>query len=126
MALAAEATVPGTDRGGPLYLEVGGTTDLAATRIAIQGTQEIDTTVSATGSRTVRTVAMVVDHTVRLQNRTDSTLVVEIVEQRDRPWTVVSSSVPEQRIAPGTIRFQVTLRPRAEQVFTARMRVPVP
>jgi hypothetical protein len=126
MGLAAEATVSGADRDGPLYFEAGATSELAATRMALLTTQEIDTTVSATGSRTVRTVAMVVDHTVRLQNRTDSTVVVEIVEQRDRPWTVVSSSVPEQRIAPGTIRFQVTLRPRAEQVFTARMRVPVP
>jgi hypothetical protein len=126
MALAAEATVSGTDRGGPLYFEAGVSTELAATRIALLATQEIDTTVSATGSRTVRTVAMVIDHTVRLQNRTDSTLVVEIPEQRDGAWTVVSSSVPAQPVAPGMVRFQVTLRPRAETLFTARMRVPVP
>jgi len=123
--LAAEAVVAPADSGAPLELVAGPSSEVVATRTLFESSPVVDTTISATGSRTVRTVATLFDHAMRLQNRTDSTIVIEIVERREEPWSVVASSVPAEPLAPGAVRFRITLRPRAEQTFTARMRVPV-
>jgi hypothetical protein len=124
-ALVAEAVVPEPSVGGRLDLSAGPTGEVLATRTMWEGVPEQDTVVSASGSRTVRAVATLFDEAVRLQNRTDSAVVVEVVESRSGAWSVVSSSVPPEALAQGGMRFRIALPPRGSAVFTARLRVPV-
>ena len=123
--LVAEAVVPDPSSGGRLDLVAGPTNEVVAIRTLYEGNPEQDTVVSQSGSRTVRALATVYDETIRLQNRTDSTRVVEIVERSSKPWRVVASSVPPEALAPGAMRFRIPLPPRGEVAFSARLRVPV-
>lgn len=125
LALLAEANVLEPSPGRQLDLVTGPTTDVAATRTVFESTVQQDTLVTTGGSRTVRATATLFDESIRLQNRTDSAVVVEIIEQRNEAWTVVSSSVAPEPLARGTMRFRVTLPPRGDALFVARMRVPV-
>ncbi|HEY9517918.1 MAG TPA: hypothetical protein VIQ98_01610 [Gemmatimonadales bacterium] len=125
LVLLAEARVLEPSPGRLLDLVAGPTTDVAASRTTSPASVEQDTVVTESGSRTVRATAAMYDETIRLRNRTGSAVTVEIVEQRSDSLTVVSSSVMAERLAPGTVRFTVSLPPRGEVLFRARLRVPV-
>lgn len=125
LVLLAEARVLEPSPGRLLDLVAGPTTDVAASRTTSPASVEQDTVVTESGSRTVRATAAIYDETIRLRNRTGSAVTVEIVEQRSDSLTVVSSSVMPERLAPGTVRFTVSLPPRGDVLFRARLRVPV-
>jgi len=121
--LAEGELVAAEDAGGSLEVIAGVPPEVYATRTVHQGTAVHDTVVSGTGSRTVRTVATIFDHAVRLENVSDSLQAVEIVERRREGWTVLSSSVPGEPVARGVVRFRIALPAREMVTFTARLRV---
>src|SRR5207249_10897361 len=101
LARIAGAVVAPSVPGEPLEFAAGPSGDIVATRTTRESTPLVDTVMSASGNRTVRTIATLFDQTIRLQNPTDSTVVVEVTEQRVDPWSVVSSSVPPEPMGPG-------------------------
>ena len=125
LALLAEARVIEPSTGRQVDLVTGPTTSVTATRTVSPAIVVQDTVVTESGSRTVRATAALYDQTIRLRNRTGSAVMVEIVEQRSDSLTAVSSSVTPEQLGPGTVRFTVSLPPRGEVQFRARLRVPV-
>jgi hypothetical protein len=125
LTLIGGAVVARAAPGEPMEFAAGPSGDVVATRTTQESRPLVDTVMSVSGSRTVRTIASLLDQAIRLQNRTDSAVVVEVTEQRWEPWSVESSSVPPERIGPASVRFRIVVRPRGEETFTARFRVPV-
>ena len=59
---------------------------------------------------------------VVLANATDSAAVVDVREERGGEWSVVTSSVPAERLSAQVTRFRVTVPPRGsiDLIYTVR------
>ena len=61
----------------------------------------------------IRTLATA-DYRVTLRNATDSAVTVDVIEERGGEWTVVSSSVPAEKLSSTLTRFRVKVPARGE------------
>jgi hypothetical protein len=118
LQLVGEASMEHTAAGNDLRLAAGNAFDLTAKRVQIGYVTRRD----STKERGVHTVATA-DYRVTLKNATDSAATIDVQEERAGEWSVVSSSVPAEKVSSTITRFRVRVPPRGESVLTYRIRV---
>jgi hypothetical protein len=118
LQLVGEATIDHTPAGNDLKLDAGTAFDITARRIQTSYVTRRD----STRTRGVHTVATA-DYRVTLKNATDSAVTVLVQEERIGEWSVVSSSVPAEKISSTITRFRVRVPASGEATLTYRIRV---
>jgi hypothetical protein len=118
LQLVGEASLDHTAPGNDLRLKAGNAFDLSARRVQMNYVTRRDST-KARGVHTVATA----DYRVTLKNALDSTVTIDVQEERAGEWSVVSSSVPPEKISSTITRFRVRVPPRGEAVLNYRIRV---
>jgi len=117
LQMVGEAAVDHTPAGDDLRLTAGTAFDLTARRVQTAYVTRRDST--RTG---IRTIAMA-DYRVTIRNATDSAATVDVLEERAGEWTVISSSVPAEKVSSTITRFRVRVPARGEAQVTYRIRV---
>lgn len=115
--LVGEATVDHTPAGEDLRLIAGNAFDLTARRVQTSYVTRRDS--SKAGWRTLATA----DYRVTLRNAGDSTVTIDVEEERGGEWNIVSSSVPAEKLSSTRTRFRVRVPARGESALTYRVRV---
>jgi hypothetical protein len=118
LQLVGEASLNHTPAGSDVKLDAGTAFDLTAKRLQMNYATRRDST-KARGTYTVATA----DYRVTLKNATDSAAVVDVEEDRAGEWSIVSSSVPAEKVSSTVTRFRVGVPARGETVLTYRIRV---
>jgi hypothetical protein len=118
LQLVGEASLNHTPAGTDMKLNAGTAFDITAKRLQMHYVTRRDST-KARGVHTVATA----DYRVTLKNATDSAVTVDVEEERAGEWSVVSSSVPVQKVSSTISRFRVRVPARGEAVLTYRIRV---
>ena len=113
LQLIGEASLDHTPAGEDLRLTAGNAFDVTAKRVQSTYTTRRDS---------LNTWATA-DYTVTLTNAKDSSVTVDILEQRPGEWSVLSSSVPGEKLSSTTTRFRVVVPARGSKVLTYRVRV---
>lgn len=116
--LVGEASVGHVAAGEDLNLYAGNAFDLTAKRVQTAYTTKRDS-LPGQGIRTVATLS----YKVTLKNATDSAATVDVREERGGEWSVVSSSVPAERLSSSVARFKVAVPAKGEATLTYRLRV---
>jgi len=111
--LVGESTLEHTAAGQNLRLDAGAAFDLTARRV------QTDYQTQREGQRTVATAS----YSVKVANAKDSTATVDVLETRAGEWSVVSSSLPAEKVSSTVTRFRVRVAPKGETVLTYRVRV---
>jgi hypothetical protein len=117
LQLVGEARSDHTPAGEDLRLSAGTAFDLTARRVQTSYVTQRDST-----KPSPRTIA-VADYRVTVANATDSAETVEVMEVRAGEWSVVSSSVPAEKLSSTRTRFRVKVPARGEAQLTYRLRV---
>jgi hypothetical protein len=104
-----EHTAPGQD----LRLDAGTAFDLTARRVQ---------TAYETRREGQRMVALA-SYTVTIDNARDSAATVDVLEQRGGEWTVISSSIPAEKVSSTITRFRVRVPGKGQAAVTYRVRV---
>jgi hypothetical protein len=115
--LVGEAATDHTPAGEDLRLAAGTAFDLTARRVQTSYVTRRDST--RAGIRTLATA----DYRVTLRNATDSAVTVDVHEERGGEWSVVSSSVPAEKLSSTLTRFRVAVPARGEAQLTYRVRI---
>ncbi|HYC31092.1 MAG TPA: hypothetical protein VEB59_02330, partial [Gemmatimonadales bacterium] len=115
--LVGEAAIDHTPAGEDLRVAAGTAFDLTARRVQTAYTTRRDS--SAAGIRTIATA----DYRVTVRNATDSAVTVFVDEERGGEWSVVSSSVPADKLSSTRTRFRVAVPARGEARVTYRVRI---
>jgi hypothetical protein len=118
LQLVGEASLKHTPAGSDMKLDAGTAFDITAKRLQMNYTTRRDST-KARGVHTVATA----DYRVTLKNATDSVVTVDVEEERAGEWSVVSSSVPVEKVSSTISRFRVRVPGRGEAVLNYRIRV---
>ena len=118
LQLVGEASLNHTPAGSDMKLNAGTAFDITAKRLQMNYATRRD----STKSRGVHTVATA-DYRVTLKNATDSAVTVDVQEERAGEWSLVSSSVPAEKVSSTITRFRVKVPARGEAVLTYRIRV---
>ena len=118
LQLVGEASLNHTPAGSDMKLDAGTAFDITAKRLQMNYATRRDST-KARGVHTVATA----DYRVTLKNATDSVVTVDVEEERAGEWSVVSSSVPVEKVSSTISRFRVRVPARGEAVLTYRIRV---
>jgi len=118
LQLVGEDGIGHTAAGEDIRISAGTAFDLTARRIQTTYATKRDSTRTG-GWRTVATA----DYRVTLTNATDSAVTIEVREERGGEWSVLSSSVPAEKVSATLIRFRVAVPPRGETALTYRVRV---
>jgi hypothetical protein len=118
LQLVGEASLDHTPAGSDMKLNAGTAFDITAKRLQMHYVTRRDST-KAHGVHTVATA----DYRVTLKNATDSLVTVDVEEERAGEWSVVSSSVPVEKVSSTISRFRVRVPARGEAVLTYRIRV---
>jgi len=118
LQLVGEASMDHTAPGNDLRVNAGNAFDLTAKRIQTSYATRRDST-KARGVHTVATA----DYRVTLKNATDSSVTIDVEENRAGEWSVVSSSVPAEKVSSTITRFRVRVPARGEAVLSYRLRV---
>jgi hypothetical protein len=118
LQLVGEASTGHTAAGNDLKLNAGTAFDITAKRLQVTYVTRRD----STRTRGVHTVATA-DYRVTLKNATDSAVVVDVQEERAGEWSVVSSSVPAEKVSSTVTRFRVRVPARGEAILTYKLRV---
>jgi hypothetical protein len=118
LQLVGEALIDHTPAGNDLRLNAGNAFDITAKRIQTSYSTRRDST-KARGVHTVATA----DYRVTLKNATDTAVTVLVQEERAGEWSVVSSSVPAEKVSSTITRFRVRVPAKGEAVLTYRIRV---
>jgi len=113
LQLIGEAGAGHTAAGTDVRLAAGSAFDLTATRVQVSYSTRRDS---------LRTIATA-DYRVTIANAKDSTVTVDVLEERGGEWSVLSSSVPAERISSTRTRFRVRVPARGEAMLTYRVRV---
>ena len=116
--LVGEAAIDHTPAGKDLRLEAGIAFDLTARRVQTTYVTRRDST-KAYGVRTIATA----EYRVTLRNATDSVATVDVIEERAGEWSVLSSSVPAEKLSTTRTRFRVKVPARGEAAVTYRLRI---
>jgi hypothetical protein len=117
LQLVGEAAPDHTPAGEDLRLSAGTAFDLTAKRVQTSYSTRRDSTKA--GWRTVATA----DYRVTLRSALDSAVTVDVQEERGGEWSVVSSSVPAEKLSSTLTRFRVRVPPGGESTVTYRLRV---
>lgn len=112
LQLVGESASRHVPAGEDLRLSAGTAFDLTASRVQSSYSTAME------GRRTVATAA----YTVRLTNAKDSSAVVDVLEERQGEWQVVTSSVPAERLSSTRTRFRVRVPARGEATLTYTVR----
>ena len=115
--LVGEAAIDHTPAGEDLRVAAGTAFDLTARRVQTSYTTRRDS--SAAGIRTIATA----DYRVTVRNATDSLVTVFVDEERGGEWSVVSSSVPPEKLSSTRTRFRLAVPARGEAQVTYRVRI---
>ena len=115
--LVGEARMDHTAPGEDVRLAAGTAFDLTARRVQTTYVTRRDS--SKAGIRTVATA----DYRVTIRNATDSAATVDVHEDRAGEWSVVSSSVPAEKLSSTRTRFRVKVPARGEAAVTYRLRI---
>jgi len=118
LQLVGEASINHTPAGNDLKLNAGTAFDITAKRIQTSYVTRRDST-KARGPHTVATA----DYRVTLKNAGDSAVTVVVQEERAGEWSVVSSSVPAEKVSSTITRFRVRVPAKGEAALTYRLRV---
>ena len=118
LQLVGEASLNHTPAGSDMKLNAGTAFDITAKRLQMNYATRRDST-KARGVHTVATA----DYRVTLKNATDSVVSVDVEEERAGEWSVVSSSVPVEKVSSTISRFRVRVPARGEAVLNYRIRV---
>ena len=118
LQLVGEASTGHTAAGNDLKLNAGTAFDITAKRLQMHYLTRRD----STRTRGVHTLATA-DYRVTLKNATDSAVVVDVQEERAGEWSVVSSSVPPEKVSSTVTRFRVRVPARGEAILTYKIRV---
>jgi hypothetical protein len=118
LQLVGEASLNHTPAGSDVKLNAGNAFDITAKRLQMNYSTRRDST-KARGVHTVATA----DYRVTLKNATDSAVTVDVEEERAGEWSVVSSSVPVEKVSSTISRFRVRVPARGEAVLNYRIRV---
>jgi len=118
LQLVGEAAIDHTPAGNDLRLNAGNAFDITAKRVQTSYSTRRD----STRARGVHTVATA-DYRVTLKNATDSAVTVMVQEERAGEWSVVSSSVPAEKVSSTVTRFRVRVPAGGEARLTYRLRV---
>lgn len=113
--LIGESSFGHTAAGQDLRLGAGQAFDLTARRVQTSYSTERDTSLTRT-----RAFA---EYRVTVANAADSAATVEVLERRSGEWTVLSSSVPAERLSSTETRFRLRVPAGGEVVLTYRVRV---
>ncbi len=116
LQLVGEANVRHTPAGGDAALDAGEAFDLTAKRVQLEYATQQE---KAKG--VVRTVALMT-WKVTLTNATDSAATIDVREERGGEWSVVSSSVPAEKLSAQVTRFRVTVPARGSAELTYQVR----
>ncbi|HXE57195.1 MAG TPA: hypothetical protein VNK43_04280 [Gemmatimonadales bacterium] len=116
--LIGEAHLDHSPAGKDLRLAAGIAFDLTARRVQTSYTTRRDSVRAGSW----RTTALA-DYGVTLRNATDSTVTIDVLEERGGEWSVISSSVPAEKLSSTVTRFRVAVPPRGETVLKYRVRV---
>ena len=118
LQLVGEASLEHTAPGTNLELKAGNAFDLTARRVQTSYVTRRDST-KARGVHTVATA----DYRVTLKNALDTVVTIAVQEERAGEWSVVSSSVPAEKISSTITRFRVRVPARGEAILNYRIRV---
>jgi hypothetical protein len=118
LQLIGEASLQHTAPGNDLELKAGNAFDLTARRVQTSYVTRRD----STKGRGVHTVATA-DYRVTLKNALDTAVTIAVQEERAGEWSVVSSSVPAEKISSTITRFRVRVPARGEAILNYRIRV---
>jgi hypothetical protein len=118
LQLVGEASLDHTAPGNDLELKAGNAFDLTARRVQTSYVTRRDST-KARGVHTVATA----DYRVTLKNALDTAATIAVQEERAGEWSVVSSSVPAEKISSTITRFRVRVPARGEAILNYRIRV---
>lgn len=116
LQLVGEASLGHTPAGEDLRLSAGTAFDLTARRVQTTYVTRRDS--SKAGWRTLATA----DYKATIANARDSAATIEVREERRGEWSVVSSSVPADKVSSTVTRFRVKVPARGEAVLTYRVR----
>jgi len=111
--LIGEANVGHSAAGQDLRVDAGSAFDLTARRT--QTTYET----RQEGRRTVATAS----YSVVVSNAKDSAVVVDVLEQRAGEWSVISSSIPPEKVSSTITRFRVRVPAKGDGTVSYRVRV---
>ena len=117
LQLGGEAGLRHTPAGQEATLEAGEAFDLTAKRIQVEYTTQQER-----NKNVVRTIAFVT-WKVTLTNATDSAATIDVREERGGEWSVVSSSLPAEKVSAQVTRFRVPVPPRGSAELTYQLRV---
>jgi hypothetical protein len=117
LQLVGEAGIGHTPAAEDVRVSAGSAFDLTARWVQTDYTTRRDST-RANGWRTVATV----EFRVTLANAADSAVTIEVREERGGEWSVVSSSVPAEKVSATLTRFRVAVPARGQAVLTYRIR----
>jgi len=117
LQLVGEAGSDHTPAGEDLKLSAGTAFDITARRVQTSYVTQRDDT-----KPNPRTIALA-DYRVAVSNATDSAVTVDVLEERGGEWTVVSSSVPAEKLSSTRTRFRVQVPAKGSAQVTYRVRV---
>jgi hypothetical protein len=117
LQLVGEAGSGHTAAGEDLKLSAGTAFDLTARRVQTSYVTQRDST-----KPSPRTIALA-DYRVTIANATGSAVTVDVMEDRAGEWSVVSSSVPAEKLSSTRSRFRVQVPARGSAQVTYRLRV---
>ncbi|MEO8452723.1 MAG: hypothetical protein ABI647_23220 [Gemmatimonadota bacterium] len=111
--LVGEANVGHTAAGQAVRVDAGTAFDLTAKRVQKSYATRRDST------RTIATA----EYTVTISNAKDTAATVDVIEARGGEWTVLSSSVPAEKLSSTETRFRIRVPAKGETTLTYRIRV---
>lgn len=113
LQLIGESSAGHTAPGKDLRLSAGAAFDLTAKRVQMTYSTRRDS---------LRTIATA-DYRVTITSAKDTAVTVEVIEERHGDWTVLSSSIPGEKVSSTRTRFRVRVPAMGEAVLNYRVRV---
>jgi len=116
LQLVGEATLDHTPAGKELVLRAGDAFDFTGRRRQTDFVTTRDSSAAGVRSRAEAT------YEVTVTNATDSAATVTVTEERAGEWTVLSSSLPAEKVSSTVTRFRVPVPARGQAALTYRIR----
>ena len=113
LQLIGEASAGHVAPGSDVRLAAGNAFDLTATRVQMRYSIQRDS---------LRTI-VTADYRVTIKSAKDSATTVDVLEERGGEWSVLSSSVPPEKLSSTRTRFRVRVPGKGEVTLTYRVRV---
>lgn len=118
LQLIGETNIDHTPAGEDLELNAGTAFDLTARRVQLTWQTGRDSSLSR---RFIRTYA-IASYADTLRNAGASDVTIDVYEMRMGEWTVLSSSLPAERLSSTKVRFRVKVPAAGQAILTYRIR----